>query len=119
MVDKSTNPLQTHFGPVFGAEEVQTRLPFSDWGGLRALLRVSSPIASQHDTAPVWLRGHSSGKRRQGARKHLARRPSSGSSADCHGCCPLPVALCQQLATSLVWLHERSSQRVVRARHPW
>jgi hypothetical protein len=30
MVDKSTSPLQTHFGPVFGDEAVQTGLFFPE-----------------------------------------------------------------------------------------
>lgn len=74
----------------------------------RALLWISSPISAQHETATsIWLRCRSSESLWQGAREHLMSRPSSMSSAGCHRRRPLPVALCQKLATSLAGLHKR------------
>jgi hypothetical protein len=51
MVDKSTSPLQTHFGPVFCHEAVQTGLLFPERGPLRVLLLAPSLISPWHDPA--------------------------------------------------------------------
>ncbi len=47
----------------------------------------------------------------QGAREHLACRPSSVRFSCCHRRRPLPVALCHQLAPSLARLYEPHPQR--------
>jgi hypothetical protein len=109
MVDKSTGPFRSRFGPVFGDEAIRTRpalpsvrLPPSSSAG-------TSPISPPYDTVPIRLRGLSSGKRWQGASEHLARRPSSMGSASGHCRCSLPISLCHQFAPSLAWLRERYS----------
>ena len=56
----------------------------------------------------------SSGNWRQRAGEHLPGCPSSVRSSRCHGWRPLPIALREQSATSLSWLHERQAQAVVR-----
>jgi hypothetical protein len=60
---------------------------------------------------PIRLRCLSSGKRRQRASGHFARRPSSMGSASCQSFRSLSVALCHQLATSFSWLHQPHPQR--------
>jgi hypothetical protein len=45
-------PLQTHFGPVFGDEAVQTGLLFLRRGSIRVLLVAPSPTSSRYDTPP-------------------------------------------------------------------
>jgi len=53
MVENSTSPLQTYFGPVFCHEAVQIGLLFPERGFLRVLLLAHSPIFPRHDTAPI------------------------------------------------------------------
>jgi hypothetical protein len=53
MVDKSISPFQTHFGPVFCHEAVQTSLLFSERGSIGVLLLADSPISPQHGAAPT------------------------------------------------------------------
>src|SRR6266566_5926091 len=55
-----------------------------------------------------WL---SSGNRRQRAREHFARRPSSGGSANCQSFGPLSVALSQTFAITFARLYKRHPQR--------
>jgi hypothetical protein len=62
----------------------------------------------------TWLSWLSSKNRRQGAREHLACRPSSMGSPRCHRRRPLSVALRQSFAPSFSRLHERNPQRYVR-----
>jgi hypothetical protein len=45
MVDNSSSPLQTYFGPVFRAEAVQRGLLFLEPGSIRVFLRAPSPIS--------------------------------------------------------------------------
>ena len=66
----------------------------------------------------IWLEWLSSGNGGQWARQQLTRRPSSVRSSCCHGRGTVPVALGQTFAPSFARLHERYSQRFVRARHP-
>src|SRR2546430_12653958 len=72
MVEKSTSPLQTRFGPVFGDEAVQRGLLFPERGSIRALLRVPSPFSRdmiQHPSgcdasqAKIGGKGHESTSR--------------------------------------------------------
>jgi len=93
MVDKSTSPLQTHFGPVFGDEAVQTTLLFLEWGSIRALLRTFTHLPATWHSNRIWLRPLSSVSWQQWAREYLACCPSSGGSASCHRRRTLPVAL--------------------------
>ncbi len=53
MVENSTSPLQTYFGPVFCHEAVQIGLLFQERGSIRVLLLAHSPISLRHDTAPI------------------------------------------------------------------
>jgi hypothetical protein len=63
----------------------------------------------------IWLEWLSSGNRRQGAREHLACRPSSIGPVGSQSFRSLPIALRHPLATSCSRLHERHSKGVVRA----
>jgi hypothetical protein len=75
MVDKSTRPFQTHFGPVFGDEAVQRGLLFPWRGSIRVLLWVLSPLSPRHD--PVLVTGFGALKRKAKARgKRGLRAPS-------------------------------------------
>ncbi len=71
---------------------------------------------SPHDMRqpPIWLVSLSSGKRRQRASEHFARRPASMGSASCHCWRSLSVALRHQLVASFSRLHECYPQRFVR-----
>ncbi len=51
MVDKSTGPLQTHFGSVFGDEIVQTGHRILEEATIYRLLLAPSSISPQRDTA--------------------------------------------------------------------
>jgi hypothetical protein len=51
MVDKSTGPLQTQFGPVFGDEAVQTGHPILEEATIRRLQLAHSSISPRHDIA--------------------------------------------------------------------
>ena len=62
----------------------------------------------------IWLVIISGGNWRQGAREHLARRPSSMCCPSCHGRGSLPVALRHQFAPPPWRLRECHSQCVVR-----
>jgi hypothetical protein len=92
-------PLQTHLGPVFRQWAVQAGLLCP---GLRPL--ATSSAGTWTNLPVIWhcnhlsLRWLSSGNQRQWAREHLARRPSSGGSAGCHGGSSVPRALCQTFA---------------------
>ncbi len=57
----------------------------------------------------------STGNRRQGASEHLAGRPSSRGSADCHRRSPVSIALGHQLAPSFSRLRQCHSQCCMRA----
>jgi hypothetical protein len=94
----------------------QSRQAFSSQGEAPSELFCGYLHPSPHNMRqhPIWLRCLSSGKRRQGAREHLARRPSSMGSASCHGWSALPVALRHHLATSFARLQECYPQRGVR-----
>jgi hypothetical protein len=115
MVDKSFSPLRRHFALDVCHWTVRTGHLFPKRGCSRVLLLAPSPTSSRLDTPPtsgfLW---RSSGNLWQGAREHFTSCLSSGGSAGCHGGRPLPVALRQKIATSLVWLHEGYSQRLVR-----
>jgi hypothetical protein len=105
------SPLQTHFGPVFSSLCRSKRL--SSLG--EAPSATSSAVTFTTHATPgqcncTWRSSLSSGSRRQGAREHLARHPSSGGSASCHRRRTVPVALRRQFATSLSWLHEPHTQ---------
>ena len=69
---------------------------------------------TQRSCDHISLESLSSGNWRQRAREHLPGCPSSVRSSRCHGWRPLPIALREQSATSLSWLHERQAQGVVR-----
>jgi len=60
---------------------------------------------------PIRLRCLSSRKRRQGAREHLPGCPSSVRSSRRQSFRTLTIALRQQSASSLSWLHKRHAQR--------
>jgi hypothetical protein len=62
----------------------------------------------------IWLESLSRGTWQQGVGEHLPGCPSSAGSARCHSRSPAPIALCQQSAPSLSWLHESHAQGVVR-----
>src|SRR5215472_8326983 len=53
MVENSTSPFQTDFGPVFGDEAVQRDLLFPEPGSIRVFLRALSPISPRYVTAPT------------------------------------------------------------------
>jgi hypothetical protein len=53
MVENSTSPFQTHFGPVFRDEAVQRDLLFPEPGSIRVFLRALSPISPRYVTAPT------------------------------------------------------------------
>lgn len=114
MVDKSINPLRTHFKPIFMMG--QSREAFTS---------LSEPVSecfcehlrqTPHDftlhSSLAWRL--SSGNRQQGTQEHLAGRPSSGGSPGGHDGRPLPIAFGHQLAPSLLWLHEHHAQCLVR-----
>src|SRR5260370_13995157 len=67
---------------------------------------ISWGVCSLHSLSKV-----SSWYRRQRITEHIPRCPSSVGSPRSHGWGTLPVALRQQLATSLSWLHARHSER--------
>jgi hypothetical protein len=62
----------------------------------------------------IWLERLSRGNGRQGASEHLARRPSSMGSANCHRRRLLPIALRQSFAPTFSRLHEPNPQRGMR-----
>jgi hypothetical protein len=68
------------------------------------------PSARDMIQPPIWLVSLSSGNLWQGAREHLACRPSSNGPPCGHRRRTLSVALRQTLAPSLVRLYERYSQ---------
>jgi hypothetical protein len=116
MVDTSSNPLRTHFTPVFSSlgspdrpSHPQVRPhPTSSDGTFTHL------PATEHCT-PIWLWCLLNGNRRQRTREHLPSRPSSMGSSCRHRGSALPVALRQTVAPSLSRLHEPHPQRSVRA----
>jgi hypothetical protein len=115
MVDNSIGHLQTHFGPVFCYLDSPDRSPLPEarlHSSFAAATFIHLPTTSE--STRIWLVSLSSGNWRQGAREHLACRPSSMCSAGCHRRSSLPVALRHQLAPSFSRLHERYPQRFVR-----
>jgi hypothetical protein len=111
MVDKSINPLRTHFKPVFSSLGSPDR---PSHPGVRPHPTSSAGTLPNHSMTChcpcTWADGLSSGSRRQWASEHLASRPSSMCSPRCHRWGSQPVALCQTFAPSFSWLHERYSQ---------
>jgi hypothetical protein len=93
----------------------QSRQAFSSQGEAPSELFCGYLHPSPHNMIqhPIWLVSLSSGKRRQGAREHFARRPASMGSASSHRWRSLSVALRHQLATSFSWLHQPHPQRFV------
>jgi hypothetical protein len=108
MVDNSISLCKHPSGWFFRHWAARTGHLILEWGFIRLLLLALSPVfpMAWHCNR-IWLEWLSSGKRRQWAREHLARRPSSVRSPGCQSFRTLPVALCYQLAPSLSWLHER------------
>jgi hypothetical protein len=85
MVDKSTSPLQTHFGPVFCHEAVRTGLLFPERGSIRVLLLAPLPTSSRHDTPST------SGLR--GAQAETGGKGQESTSHAVHRRCVLPTAI--------------------------
>ena len=107
----SVNPLWAGFSPWGSPDrppfpEVRPH-PTSSAGTL------PTPCTTWHFSR-IRLAWRSSGNRWQGTREHLACRPSSVRSSRRHGWRPLPIALREQSAPSLSWLHERYPQRFMR-----
>src|SRR5260370_42565725 len=116
MVDKSTSPLQTHFGRFFGHEAVQTGSLFWERGSIRVFLKSTfTNLPATYYCAHIWLWCLSSGHLWQWAREHLTSRPSSVGSSRCHSWRPLSIALRQAFAPSFSWLYECHEQCAVGA----
>ena len=115
MVDKSIDPLRTHFKPFFASG--QSRQTISSGSEVQLgffRLSIAQPLHDMILQLPLvfWL---SSENRRQGAGEHLASRPSSDGFPGCHRWSALPIALRQTPATSFARLQERYPQRLVGA----
>jgi hypothetical protein len=109
------HPLRTHFKQVFSSVGSPDRPSHPE---VRLQTRSSAGtftdlLATGH-SSPISLAWRSSGNRRQGAREHLACRPSSRGSPGCHRRSSLLRALRHQLAPSLARLNERYWQGCVR-----
>jgi hypothetical protein len=93
MVDNSTSLCERISGRFFVMR--QSRQAFSSQSEAPSELFCGYLHPSPRDMIqhPIWLRCLSSGNLWQWAREHLARRPTSGGSAGCHGWGTLSVAL--------------------------
>ena len=93
MVDKSLSPPQTSFRLFFvRGQSGQATLSWKE-APVECCCRHLHPSPPDMTEPPRWLRGHSSGKRRQGVREHPACCPSAMGSAGGHGWCTLSIAL--------------------------
>src|SRR2546421_5423937 len=100
MVENSTSPCERLSGRFFVMR--QSRQAFSSQSEAPSELFCGYLHPSPRDMIqhPIWLRCLSSGNLWQGAREHLASRPSSGGSPGCQSCRTLPIALRRQFTTS-------------------